>query len=543
MEVTVATWVALSLIFVSIIVRWAWSVLDWVWLKPKKLERCLREQGLKGNSYRLLYGDMKEDSIMLNQAQSKPMNLSTSHEIAPRFIPLVEQTVKTYGKNSFVWIGPIPRVIIMNPEDLKDVFTKPDDFQKQKSNPILKSVVTGLVSYEGEKWAKHRRIINPTFHLEKLKQMLPAFHMSCDEMIKKWESLVFKEGSSCVLDIWPSLQNLTADVISRTAFGSSYQEGRKIFELLKEQGVYAIKTIQSVYIPGWRFLPTKMNKRMKEIDKEIKGLLEGIINKREEAIMAGEATKNDLLGALLESKFKDIQEHGKNDKNVGMSIEDVIDECKLFYFAGQETTSVLLVWTMVLLGQNQNWRDRAREEVLQVFGSNKPDFDGLAHLKVVTMILLEVLRLYPPLVHMIRATHKKTQLGRFSLPAGVEVWLPTLLIHHDKELWGDDANEFKPERFSEGVSKATKSQLSFFPFGGGPRICIGQNFAMTEAKLALALILQHFTFELSPSYAHAPSAPMIQPQHGAPIILTETLMTCVRKIIETTYLHISTPAL
>ncbi|KAK9937692.1 hypothetical protein M0R45_014465 [Rubus argutus] len=495
MEATVATWVALSLVFVSMIVRWAWSVLDWVWLKPKKLERCLREQGLKGNSYRLFYGDMKENSIMLNQAKSKPMNLSNSHEIAPRFIPSVEQTVKTYGKNSFVWIGPIPRVIIMNPEDVKDVFTKLDDFQRKKSNPILMSVVSGLLSYDGEKWAKHRRIINPAFHLEKLKQMLPAFHISCDEMIKKWESLASKEGSSCVLDVWPSLQYLTADVISRTAFGSSYEEGRKIFELLKEQGVYTIKIMKSVYIPGWRFLPTKMNQRIKEINKEIKGLLKGIINKREKAIMAGEATKNDLLGELLESKFKDIQEYGKNNKNIGM------------------------VWTMVLLGQNQNWQDRARQEVLQVFGSNKPNFDGLAHLKVVTMILLEVLRLYPAVVLMVRATHKKTQLGRFSLPAGVEIGLPTLLIHRDKEWWGDDANEFKPERFSEGVSKATKSQLSFFPFGGGPRICIGQNFAMTEAKLAIALILQHFTFELSPSYAHAPSAPMIRPQYGAPIIL------------------------
>jgi cytochrome P450 len=125
---------------------------------------------------------------------------------------------------------------------------------------------------------------------------------------------------------------------------------------------------------------------MKEIDKEIKCLLLGIIKKREKAIMAGEATKDDLLGALMESKLKDIHEHGKNNKNVGMSIEDVIEECKLFYFAGQETTSVLLVWTMVLLGQNQDWQDRARQEVLQVFGSNKPDFDGLTHLKVVSIL-------------------------------------------------------------------------------------------------------------------------------------------------------------
>ncbi|KAK9943995.1 hypothetical protein M0R45_009581 [Rubus argutus] len=319
MEITVGSWVALSLVFVSIVVRWAWKALDWVWFKPKRLERH------------------------------------------PRLIPIVDQSVKTYG----------------------------------------------IASYEGEKWAKHRRIINATFHVEKLKRMLPAFHQSCNEMITEWKSLVQK---------------------------------------------------------GWRFIPTKMNRRLNQIDKEIKGLLKGVINKREQALKAGEATKDDLLGALLESNFKDIEEHGKNNKNVGMSTED-------------------------------NWQDRARQEVLQVFGSNKPDFDGLNHLKVVTMILLEVLRFWS----RSRVT--------------------TLLIHRDKELWGDDANEFKPERFSEGISKASKSQLSFVPFGGGPRICIGQNFSLIEAKLVVALILQHFTFELSPSYAHAPSTPTIQPQYGVPIIL------------------------
>ena len=317
MEVKVATSVALSLVFVSIIVRWAWSLLDWVWLKPKKLERCLRQQGFEGNSYRLLYGDTKENFIMLKKAKSKPMNLSTSHDIAPRVTPLLHQTVKTYGKNSFVWMGPIPRVNIMNLEDLKDVFTKLNDFQKPHSNPLVKLLATGLAHYEGEKWAKHRRIINPTFHFEKLKRMLPAFYQSCDEMIKEWETVVSKKSSLCEIDVWPSIQNVTADVISRTAFGSSYQEGRKIFELLKEQAVYVMKSIQSVYIPGWRFVPTKMNKRMKQIDKEIRNLLMGIISKREQAIEAGEATKDDLLGALMEPNLKEIRDHGKNNKDVG----------------------------------------------------------------------------------------------------------------------------------------------------------------------------------------------------------------------------------
>ncbi|KAM4071269.1 hypothetical protein ACB094_11G049300 [Castanea mollissima] len=288
-------------------------------------------------------------------------------------------------------------------------------------------------------------------------------------MIRKWESLVSKEGS-IELDVWLYLQTLTSDVISRTAFGSSYEEGRSISELQKEQAELAMKTLQFIYIPGWRFLPTKINKRMKKIDKEIRASLKGIINKREKAIKAIEARADDLLGVLHESNIKEIQEHG-NNKNVGMNLQDIIEECKTFYFAGQEPTAALLVWTMIILGRYPSWQARAREEVLQVFGKSKPEFDGLNHLKIVTMILYEVLRLYPPIINISRTVHVETKLGNLFLPAGIDVCTPVILVHHDHELWGDDANDFNPDICGRSF-ESNKGQLSFFPFGWGPRICI-----------------------------------------------------------------------
>ncbi|KAM4071268.1 hypothetical protein ACB094_11G049200 [Castanea mollissima] len=414
---------AVSIVSIVVLITWAWRVVNWVWLRPKKLERCLREHGLNGNSYRLLFGDLEEISKMTSQAK----NL------------------------------------------LQDI----RDFQKPNVSPLVKLLATGLPNYDGEKWTTHRKIINPAFQFEKLKNMSAAFYQCCNDMMCKWVSLVSEEGS-IELDVWPYLQTLTSDVISRTAFGSSYDEGRRIFELENEQTELAMKTLQSLYIPGWRFLPTKINKRIEEIDKELQVSLKGINTKREMAIKIGEAKTDDLLGILLESNFKEIQERG-SDENTGMNLQDVIEE-----------SSVLLVWTMVILSRYPSWQARAREEALHVF---------------VTMILYEALRLYSPVIVLTQTVSEETKLGNLILPTGVQVFLPTLLVHHD-------------------FSKATRGQVSFFPFGWGPRICIGQHFSMVEVKMSLSMILQRFSSELSSSYTHAPLQIMtLQPQYGAHIIL------------------------
>ena len=134
-----------------------------------------------------------------------------------------------------------------------------------------------------------------------------------------------------------------------------------------------------------RYLPTKNNRRMRQINKEVNSILRGLIGKRMQAMKEeGESsTSDDLLCSLLESNAMNTDENG-GQSTLGMTIEDVIEECKLFYFAGMETTSVSLTWTMVLLSMHPEWQDRAREEVTGLFGRNKPEYAGLSRLKTVT---------------------------------------------------------------------------------------------------------------------------------------------------------------
>ncbi|KAJ4752868.1 Cytochrome P450 [Rhynchospora pubera] len=505
--------------FFALLFLWAaCRALEWAWLRPRRLERLLRQQGLRGTAYRSLAGDVKENT-RLNEEARRINLMPLSHDITARVEPLLHSTMREYGKHSFTWYGPYPRVTIRDPKLVREILSnKFGHFEKQKVNRFVRLLADGLLIYEGEKWGKHRRILNPAFHLHKLKNMLPAFSTCCDELVERWKNSVGPDGSF-ELDVWPELQNFAGDVISRAAFGSSYQEGRYIFQLQAEQAECLAKAFRTLYIPLHWYIPTENNKRMRQIEKEVQTLLRGIILNREKAIRNGEATNDDLLGLLLESNMREMGRNGKSDLSLGMTIEEVIEECKLFYFAGKDTTSVLLTWTMIVLSMHPEWQEKAREEVSQTFGREKPDYAGLSHLNTVTMIIYEVLRLYTPVSMLTRCTYKTVQLGDVTIPPGVVLGLPILFIHHDTDIWGPDASEFNPTRFARGISKATKDgQAGFFPFGWGPRICIGQNFALLEAKMGLSIILQHFRFELSEKYRHAPCTIItIHPEHGAPI--------------------------
>ncbi|KAL9259703.1 Cytochrome P450 72A397-like protein [Drosera capensis] len=232
-----------------VVLSWAWKFLNWVWVKPKSLEKKLKQQGLSGNPYSLLYGDTKEIAKMKLGAKSKPIPFSNDH--ISRFMPYEYQTIKKHVNHSFLWFGPLPTVFICEPELIREILNNMNEFQKPKSNPLASLLTPGFILYDGERWSKHRKLVNPAFHSEKLKLMVPAFYTSCEELVHKWEKIIPEIGSH-ELDVWSDLTTLTADVLSRAAYSSSFEEGRKTFILLREQSSLIVKINHSVYIPGWK---------------------------------------------------------------------------------------------------------------------------------------------------------------------------------------------------------------------------------------------------------------------------------------------------
>ncbi|XP_043723687.1 cytochrome P450 734A1-like [Telopea speciosissima] len=502
------------------------------WWRPRRIEEHFAKQGLKGPPYRFYIGNVKELMDLMLKASSQPMPLS--HNIVPRVLSFYHHWKNIYGATFLVWFGPTARLTVSDPDLIREIFAfKSEFYEKNDSHPLIKQLEgDGLLSLKGAKWAHHRKIIQPTFYMENLKLLIPVMGKKVEEMLEKWSAML--DGHSHVeIEVSDWFQTLTEEVITRTAFGSNYEEGKSIFGLQAQQMVYVAEALQKVFIPGYRFIPTKKNRSSWILDREIKKSLVKLIQRRRDESETAEGCQNhkDLMGLMLKAGAATNKVHRRSSlpdsgcspaskSESSITVRDIVEECKSFFIAGKQTTSNLLTWTTVLLAMHPEWQQKAREEVLRVCGSrDSPSKDAIPKLKTLSMVVNETLRLYPPAIATIRRAKTDVELGGYKIPRGTELLVPIIAVHHEPALWGHDATEFNPGRFSEGVVRAANHPMAFIPFGHGDRTCIGQNLAMLQAKLAISSILQRFSFRLAPSYQHAPTVLMLlYPQYGAPIL-------------------------
>ncbi|WOK97048.1 Cytochrome P450 [Canna indica] len=500
----------------------ALRVVDFLWWRPKRLEEHFARQGIRGPPYRFFVGCVREMIALMLEASSKPMIPQTSHNVLPRVLSFYHHWKKIYGSTFLLWFGPTARLTVADPDLIREIFlSRSDAFERYESHPLVRQLEgEGLVSLRGEKWAHHRKVLTPTFHMENLKLLIPFIGKTVLGMVEKLPH----SGEEVEIDVSEWFQTVTEDAITRTAFGRSYDDGRAVFQLQTQQMAFAAEAFRKVFIPGYRFLPTKKNTNSWKLDKEIKKSLVtliGLRKDRKEEKADGGSVK-DLLGLMIDASAAKQGPAAAQPKRPPstMTVRDIVEECKTFFFAGKQTTSNLLTWTTVVLAMHPEWQERARAEVLRVCGARDlPSRDHLAKLKTLGMILNETLRLYPPAVATIRRAKADVELGGYHVPRGTELLIPIMAVHHDPELWGPDVAQFNPERFAGGAARAARHHTAFIPFGLGARMCIGQNLALLEAKLTIAVLLQRFAFRPAPSYVHAPTVLMLlYPQYGAPIL-------------------------
>lgn len=483
----------------------------------------LRTQGIKGPTPSLLYGNLPEMQKIQLQALKSPNHAEfVAHDYTSSVFPYFEHWRKEYGLIYTYSTGMRQHLYVNQPELVKEMnqcisldLGKPSYVSKRLA-PMLGN---GILRSNGIVWSQQRKIVAPEFFTDKVKAMVGLMLESAQTLLGKWEECIEGQGSfEAEIQVDEDLRGFSADVISRACFGSSYSKGKEIFSKLRSlQDIMSRQAFLFGSVTNFGGLMKQ--KEISCLEREIESLIWEAVKEREREGLETCSSEKDLLQTLLVGAMND-QSLGKGKDS---SKRFIVDNCKNIYFAGHESTAVAASWCLMLLALHPEWQARIRTELAQVCHDGQPDANSLPQLKTMTMVIQEVLRLYPPAAFVSREALEDTQVGNISIPKGVCIWTLIPTLHRDTEIWGQDANEFKPERFIDGVSKACKFSQAYIPFGLGPRTCLGKNFAMVELKVVLSLIISKFTFSLSPKYRHSPAYKMIVgPGNGVHILIQKS---------------------
>ncbi|KAL1190851.1 Cytochrome [Cardamine amara subsp. amara] len=314
------------------------------------------------------------------------------------------------GETFLYWKGTEPRIFISDPELAKQILSnKLGFFVKPKIRPGFVKLIgpKGLAFVEGAEWVRHRKILNPAFSIDRLKIMTNVMVDCTLKMFEEWRKQRKEDKTEKIVmkkEMNREFLRLTADIIATAAFGSSYIQGIEVFRTLKELKNCCETSLIDIYIPGTQYLPTPFNFRIWKLERKINNAVKRIIDSR---LGSNSDYGGDLLGIMLKSQGNELK----------MSIEEIIHECRTFFFTGHETNSSLLTWTIMLLSFHQDWQEKVREEIFNEWGKDKtPESETFSKLKLMNMVFMESLRLYGPVTSLSREASKDIKLGHLDIP-------------------------------------------------------------------------------------------------------------------------------
>ena len=390
--------------------------------------------------------------------------------------------------------------LISHPDDIEHVLR--GNYQNYPKGMLIKQVAAlagqGLVTSEGELWLRQRRLAQPAFHRQRLAALAGTMAGAAEALVERWHAPAMREQP---IDVAVEMMRLTLQVVGQALFstdisGAADAVGRAMPVAL-EHIDYRMTHIK--LLPD-RF-PTPRNRRFWQAKRTLDQV---VYNTIEERRRAG-TDQGDLLSMLLLAR----------DEETGTGMSDTLlrDEVMTILVAGHETTAVALSWTWYLLAQHPEVERRLHAELDAVLGGRTPTFEDLPSLPYTKMVIEETMRLYPPAWGMVRQAREADEIGGYHIPANSIIAIVQYVTHRHQDFW-DRPEEFDPERFTPERS-ASRPRFAYFPFGGGPRQCIGNNFAMMEAQLILATVAQRYRLRLVPGHPVEPR-PMLtlRPRYG-----------------------------
>jgi len=422
-------------------------------------------------------------------------------EVSRDWLGFYNRCAEEYGDFVRIHLGHVPVYLVVHPRDIETVLvTNAGNFTKSADYRALARVLgRGLLTSEGEFWKRQRSLIQPAFHRQNILTYAAVMTSAAGRMLDSWK----EKGER---NIHEDLMRVTLEIVSQCLYGTEVTDAAERVGKAMEVVTESFITNASLAVLFPFDIPVLFARREWRAIRELNEIIENIIRRRR----SSNQPRADLLDMLLRARDADGNP---------MSDAQLRDEVMTLFLAGHETTAIALSWACYLIAQNPQIETKLAEELQEVLGDRVPTPEDLPRLRYTEMALKEAMRLYPAVWGIGRKAVEDCELGGYRVPAGSNVFILQWRTQRDSRFF-PDPDRFDPERWRDDPVRSGKiPRFAYFPFGGGPRVCVGASFAMMEATLLLAMIQQKYHLELVPGHPIEIFASVtLRPKHGIRII-------------------------